>query len=578
MLTHLVLAVAVLGLPTVAAAEDVPYGDTIVVSLGQNEHSKIPVTLELPAPADGQAVTKVTYTWSQRTPAMQTLDTGRLPVPTPHCTSGVACVVETVVPTARMVNGTPKLTIAVTGEGFLGATSRTLSVQNPKPTVAFTTPTKNYETLWGETTLAADAAPGDAAGAAALRGVRFYLRSGGFEDEPYLFDDTAPYAVDVEALDIASAGAQGTIYAVAEDLEGNLSSWFGGSPDPRRRTVYVGPPPVVAWETPHADDRVAGSVEDGLLLGWSASVPAIVPDSTAGPFIKRVEILADGQPWYDMPYEKGVVWNNFTAGRKLREAAYNHWVMKQSTPWLTAGRHEATLRVTTSYGSVAARTLRFIVSDGVRFGDVRRSGLIVRDGHIVTAGTRVVLSVPVQTKVAGSPLSYADVLFGTESLAPGWNLCDELDWMECPEQVTLRGEWYTPTTPGTYVVRFEAQAWADPGPTSIRREFKVQPAARLGISASRYKVRAGDPVTIRGRVVRKDTGRGVADVPVRIQWRKAARGSQWTLLTTRTSDAYGRVTGRFVRRATGYYRLVSPGVLGKIGPSRSAALKVTVRR
>ena len=37
-----------------------------------------------------------------------------------------------------------------------------------------------------------------------------------------------------------------------------------------------------------------------------------------------------------MPYEKGVVWNNFTAGKKLREAAYNHWVMKQSTPWLTA--------------------------------------------------------------------------------------------------------------------------------------------------------------------------------------------------------------------------------------------------
>jgi hypothetical protein len=180
--------------------------------------------------------------------------------------------------------------------------------------------------------------------------------------------------------------------------------------------------------------------------------------------------------------------------------------------------------------------------------------------------------------VAGSPLSYADVLFGTESLTPGWNLCDEPDWMECPEKATLRGEWYTPTTPGTYVVRFEAQAWADPEPTSIRREFKVQPAARLGISASRYKVRAGDPVTIRGRVVRKDTGGGVAEVAVRIQWRKAARGSQWSLLTTRTSDAYGRVKGRFVRRATGYYRLASPGVLGKIGPSRSAALKVTVRR
>ncbi len=90
-------------------------------------------------------------------------------------------------------------------------------------------------------------------------------------------------------------------------------------------------------------------------------------------------------------------------------------------------------------------------------------------------------------------------------------------------------------------------------------------------------VRVGKAVTVRGQVVRTDTGRGVRGIPVTLQWRRAGT-TGWTEVVSRTSGLHGRVRALPVRRSTGFYRWVSPGVLGKLGPAKSQALKVRVAR
>ena len=84
-------------------------------------------------------------------------------------------------------------------------------------------------------------------------------------------------------------------------------------------------------------------------------------------------------------------------------------------------------------------------------------------------------------------------------------------------------------------------------------------------------------VVVRGRVVRTDTGHGVRDVPVTLQWRRAGT-SRWVSMASRTSGLHGRLRAAVVRRATGFYRWVSPGDPGRLGPARSKPLKVRVTR
>src|SRR3546814_3125653 len=136
---------------------------------------------------------------------------------TPHCVTDAVCEVHPVVPTGRMKNGAISSVSVIASDGAttIGSTSRTVNIQNPKPTVAFTAP-GDYDTFWNEqVTLAADAVP--SSGGTPIKRVRFYVNPRAEEDFPYLSDETAPYSVTVPASAIAESTHGGTLYAVADE-------------------------------------------------------------------------------------------------------------------------------------------------------------------------------------------------------------------------------------------------------------------------------------------------------------------------------------------------------------------------
>src|SRR5512139_3238879 len=323
------LVATVVAPPSIAAAAD-PYGDSMTVAFGANEHSSIPVDLTLPAPADSRRVAEVTFRWQQRTPTYQGSSTGSFVVETPQCVADQDCQVHADVPTGRMMNSVMSSVSIVVSDGTatIGSTSRTLNIQNPKPTVAFTAP-GNYATFWNEqVTLSADATPSSSG--AAIKRVRFYVNPTGKEEDPYLVDDTAPYSVTVPSSEIAESTKTGTLYAVAEDVEGNLSQYGSETTKPFIRYVRVGPPPIVSWRVPAVDGRPAGGMSTEAFLHWDTALSESAPPSDTdpdSPYIDRIQIFRDGEPLVDQRYTDPKMWgSDFGDRKKVRTVeSYLRW-------------------------------------------------------------------------------------------------------------------------------------------------------------------------------------------------------------------------------------------------------------
>jgi hypothetical protein len=569
-----VLASSLLGIAASNAATDpAVYGDSIGVSFGAVHDALMPVTVDLPAPGDGVRVAQVTFSWQQRTPTYQMSYIYRTTVPTPDCVADQACRLETQLPTGRMTGGNIGV-LASDGTTILGSKSMWAAAANqPRPTVVMTAP-GNYSNGWGEVILAADAT--ESTDGVPLKGVRFYLNPNGTEDQPYLFDDTAPYQVTVPATDIAPSPRTGVVTAVAEDVQGHLS-WR----DPMHtdtRNIKIGPPPVISWMTPAGDGRPAGDMASMTLLGWRAALPDTAPanpDSPAAdPYIDRVEILMDGQQWADMPAGDYPIWARFAPDPRYREAEYTHGWTAQGG--MTPGRHTATLRVTTSYGAVATAERTFLVTDGLEYGPLRADGTPVTDGQVFTGGTTHTLAYAVAGKVPGTTVDFADLSFEGGSLTGG-PVCTAPDWWTCPTSAVVRGRWDVPEKAGTYLIEYSAQTFWQAAPELHQVSVTVQAATRLAIGATSTRVRDGRAVTLDGRLTRTATGKGIYGVAARLEWRKAGTGTWTTVSRTQTTNG-GWVDARVRRHASGDYRWVSPGLKGTIAPAHSRTVRVTVTR
>lgn len=564
-----------------AAVDSASYSPTIGVTAGTNAHSQVPITLDLPAPGDGIRVAQVTFSWDQPSPTVGTSQIVRLTVATPECVADQDCIVERTLSTSRMVNkGTRPLGIIVSdGTQLLGSTSVHLNVNNPKPSASFTVPADNTSTEWGTVTLTADASPG--AGGVPLAGVRLYAHSTGRETDAYVFDDTAPYTVQVPATDIATPGGYGYVYAIAEDIEGNLTPvTYSGTPptQPMQRRITVGPPAEVAFTTPVADDVAigstawtAGSWDYAPLLRWTAKVPDLVADVPTGdPYIKRVQVLIDGNPWQDMPYDT-ISWYSATA----KPRAIDFGTFWQPDGGLTPGSHTAQLRVTTSYGSIAVTERRFVVNDGVNFSPVLDAGREVRDGYVVTAGTSHRFTETISGKVDHAALTYWNMTdASSSSYVDGANGCTVPQQWDCPSQVTVHSNWSAPTTPGRYVLTWQAQPLNDKV-ASMTRTVVVQARGAMSALTSTPMVHRGRRATVTGRFTRTDTRVGVRGVKTQLQWRREGT-TTWATLTSTTTDTYGRATAHPLRRSTGSYRWVAAGISGTASPASSGPVRVKV--
>lgn len=568
------------GLTPASAAWEPDYGTRASVTFGENVHTQMPVSLDLPVPASGGAITSVVMKWQEEvpqsgdtTPVSQRLDASL-------CAADTPCHLDAVLPTARIPNGTAWVTFNVANsEGLVNFFNRAVSVQNPKPAVAFTSPEPDVA-VWGDVTIAAEASPSAQPGAAPLAGVRFYINGNLSPDATYMFDATAPYSVTVPATDIAPVLGSRSIVVVAQDTEGNLSQMpTTGPTTAMKRLVHVGPPPVVRWGNPPGKRRAAGSVSQGVMMDFYANLPdtaPALPGQISDPYISSVETLLDGTSVGKDSYTEPTTWNGLRGGLKLRSV--HGYVHLTTATGLTSGRHQLTLRVTTSYGSVADTTTGILVSDGVSWtGPVTSGGKVVNDGFVVTAGATPTFQVPVATNVAGTRLVWAEMQIGDQSLLPAYAWCPTADPYNCPESAVLRsGPWSAPDVPGTHTLEILAHADGDVADT-ITRTIVVQPAARLSLDVSSHLVRPGRSVGLTGRLTRRDTGRAQAGRAVDVQWLRST-GGRWQTVATRTTDTDGVVRIRVRPTANGFYRLRSAEIRGTLGPGVSQEQKVFLRR
>ncbi|WP_323097561.1 S8 family serine peptidase [Intrasporangium sp. YIM S08009] len=95
------------------------------------------------------------------------------------------------------------------------------------------------------------------------------------------------------------------------------------------------------------------------------------------------------------------------------------------------------------------------------------------------------------------------------------------------------------------------------------------------ITSNVTTVRKGYAVTLSGRIVRKDTGKGVGGAAMQLYWRRVGT-STWTLTTTRTSSSTGAFSYAHKPTASVDYMWVYRGSSALVGSS-SALRRVTVR-
>ena len=100
---------------TTASADPASYGDAIVVTFGANTGSRLPITLDLPAPDPGVAIASVGLRWRRTLPTYSGVDYTTTTV-TPQCVSEQPCHVETTLDTGRFDESSSTLGVFVLAE------------------------------------------------------------------------------------------------------------------------------------------------------------------------------------------------------------------------------------------------------------------------------------------------------------------------------------------------------------------------------------------------------------------------------------------------------------------------------
>lgn len=572
-----VAAASLLGTSASSAATDpTAYGAAMSVTFGTlGADAMLPVSVDLPAPDPGEQVTAVTFSWIVPLTYNHLTTHTTAPVPTPDCEVGAACHVDTSINVANASSS--QITVNVyDGDSLIGTISPYAPISQSYPTVELTSPAAGA-TLWGTVTLTADATPNR--DGRPIKDVRFYFNPTGSQDDAFVTDDAAPYSVDVPASDLWGSSTAAVVYAVAEDVDGRLSR-YDRSYAAYLHKVDVGPPAQVDWVTPTTDGHPAGYNGQWISLDWHTAIPDNVPngptsqfDPTSTPYIDKVEILVDGKQFYAQDAEHNPSWASYAADPRLRAASDG--ITWDASNGLTPGLHEATLRVTTSYHSVAETTTRFIITDGVTATDLTMDGHPVKVWTVVTAGTTHKVSVTVSGRTPGSALTQASLSVAGKTLATF--TCADAEVWTCPSSQTLSGTWTAPTNTSTTGIDVSGQesqqSYPEPFPTT---PLWVQTRTRLTATASSTRIRSGARLDVTGRLVNADTSRGVTGIPVRLQWRKAGT-TAWTTVVTGQTGRDGSVTTRPLRRTTGAYRFTSPGIEHSFAPATSNVVTVHVR-
>lgn len=536
------------------------------VTFGTNTASQLPVTVSLPAPADGSAVTSVTFKWQTSSApwvsgAVGPAFNGQQVVEAPSCVAGAGCIVDATLPTGTMANATDTIQVFVTSSsGVLGTSTWSVAIQNAKPSVSAAWPTTAAEwSAWGDATVAT--APVASTDGVAIKDVRLYDSSSSTA-LPIAEADAAPWDLTFDTSVLGAQGAKGVLFLMVEDTAGNTFA--------TRENYLVEPPATIG--TTFVDGDTIGST---LAQSNTVDLTAAVPDSVTVSTQERDDGVAVTWPagilGFDISVDGGAPvfdgWRNFAYSADPQRAVEDDYQLPADIP---AGQHTLTLTAETSYGAESTMTTHFVIADGANFSPIISGGKTVTSNSIFAVGRASLLTVNATARTSGTWLTTPSVQGPTFKLTTA-NAAGQT--AAGARSYALTGA-FTPTKPGQYLLSFCVESSGSvpcgsgtEGPKQIVSKLvTAEYATKLaftstGISGGRRVVHA----TV------KDSVKGVALAKVTVQLQRK-KGTRWISIGSAKSTASGAVTITATKTVRATYRLLTNG-LAKTDMAATSATK-----
>lgn len=528
------------------------------VDFGANTASQLPVTLTLPAPADGSAVTSVAFKWDVSavpwaSGAVQpgTFGGGQT-VDTPTCVAGQPCTVLATLTTGTMANATDTIKAVASGtSGYLGTIQTSVPIVNAKPSITAAWPTTSAEwSPWGQSTLTT--APQTSTDGLAIKDVRLY-DSTSSTATPIAEADSAPWTLSFDASVLGPQGATGSLRLLVEDVGGNTAF--------TAEKTLSEPPALVSDD--FADGTEVGSTLAGFnQVSFTATVPDSVNVTTAEQYYGPVNWPA-GIRGFAVSIDGGAPdqrdWNGSWTGTTSPPRTIHY--IYQLPAGITPGTHTLSVTAQTTYGAESTTTSHFVIGDGADFSPLTASGKTVGAATIFAVGRPVTLARIATERVLGGSLVDAGAEGADFTLVSATPSGPELAGAASYSIVGT----FAPTAPGTYLLRFCAVSpggnscadWIDDPKQQVSQQLTAEYATKLAFARTAL---SGVHRIVHATVKDAISGRGLSAVPVTIQRRV---GTRWVNVISAKSTSTGAVTLMFTKTSRATYRLITKGIAGK---------------
>lgn len=562
----LVAAAGLLCSPSAHASSAYPFTPVF----GTNADSELPVTVSLPAPADGSAVTTLTFEWATSPTPWETssappgnLD-GQYVVDQTGCAAASACTVTATIPSGSMSNGTVTVTtVAADANGELGTAQTTVSISNAKPTVTAAWPT--YSKEWAPSgTASVTADPEPSIDGVPITDVKLYDSSSSTA-QPIAEATSAPWTLTFDSSVLGAQGTIGRLSIMAQDAHGNFVSTSEATRVEPAATVSAafedGAIIGSALNSPDEGDvQVEAAVPDSVSLTTDESDEGVAVSWPAG--IRGFEFSIDGGTPVQRDWAEW--WTDTPTPPRSIDYSY------QLPDDLTGGTHTIAITAETTYGSETTTTTHFVLAAGARFSSFSSAGKAVSSSTIFAVGKKTPLSVVATNITPGAGLS-SPAVYGI-----GLRLVSAV-----PSDTSSAGAGkytfttgFTPTKPGAYYLVFcvestDSSACANGAPDGQADVLYARAEYESRLAFASVKA-AGKTATVTGAVSDTVDGHGLGKVPVSLERKQ---GKRWRTVAKATSIASGKVIFHVSKAPKAAYRLVTAGTSGKVtaatSPSKS---------
>ena len=540
------------------------------VTDGQTVDGDVVVTLTA-TPSPGEKLTRVSLLTRRVEPA----DYHYQYMSLAGCDTTLSCTGTITIHTQDLANG-PNSLQADVGDSTGGIRPYVISivVDNPKPTVAITSPIANQR-VWGSTDIQVAAAAADRADAQPVARVEYYF---GFSVTPLRQTNgsvtwgngllgvatVAPFDLNISFGGMPRAGY---LIAVAYDTAGNHTTTAVSVVVHPGLNLSIAPWPAY----PNQKVIGTGTGQQALLnITEPAGANPNAPNSLSF-YLVNYTFAVDGQTVLSRSYP-----DDSCPSCPMTDHIYP-WDSDQSFTVAGTGQHSLTLTATDNWGVTSKLSTQVDTDLGITAAPITWSETSTTTGSTLSDGSKIRLTaspgyfhIPVTAITPTSWIESDEIdIDGTPvSTTDG---CLALSYTNCPRSTTLVRAW-KPSL-GTHTLR--ATIKTPDTSTVLTRTFTVLAGSAQSISASATTVKAATKITIYDHLYRFDNGQALSGTTVALQW-QAAGSITWTTVTTRTTDTAGKASASVTPSGNGHYRWHYSGTTSVIS-SYSSSIAVNVK-